>query len=424
MSLFANWSNLSLMAARLLPLRISLGAAAIRALRCCKGQDLFVDLGQNLRSMTRGQVLSTSLALAAFWRRYLPPECRRLGILLPPGSMPAVLHLAAILAGRVPVHLPIAYLGNPVTRNNLLARNGIQTVISSRTLFPEHSLPSGWTDLREVISRVGFADKLFARLSQKILPSSVIIRHLKLQEVDPTREAVAYADKTTSRLVSLSHLNLLATVQQIDSTLALLPGERILVDNTLTSIPALTFGLWYPCLKRNTVLFRSLSARKIDPVIVLCDQEPEAVLLSRDLRDQLIGSPLQLPASIRIFLDFLTEALSPEQTAHLEASGATCCFGYAPPGFGAIVSMCSLDPDSMVPPGTAGQLLPGLSARLVSPDGNPLEANEGTKGILCVQGCSIPGNPDLVIEGVPHHRLDVRAQFDRHGFLTLCGNAL
>lgn len=404
----------------------SLGAAAIRGLRQHGTVDLFVDLGQNLRRLNHREALHNSLALAALWRERLPANHRRLGILLPPGAMPALLHLAAVLAGRVPVHLPLSFLHDASARERFLAKHEIHTVFSSRTLFPEPSLPPGWIDLREAISAVGFARKLLARLSQRLLPPSLSIRRLGLHQIDRDAEAVAYADELTGQLVSLSHRNLLATVHQIDSTLLILPGDRILIDASFCSIQTLALGLWYPCLNRNTALFRSLSARKIDPAFLLQDQKPQVVLLSQELTTQLLSSTGPLPPSIRIFLSFSPAA--PEQIVRLESAGAACCTGYAPPGFGAIVSVNTTDPNSMIPhhlpqtgnqPGTAGRLMPGLSARLVSAEGAALEPAEDVEGVLAVRGASIPGNPGFLIEGIPHHRLDVLAQFDRQGFLTL-----
>lgn len=408
-------------------LRESLGAAAIRNLRRRGAAKLFVDLGQNLRRLSRREALTTSLALASQWREQLPPDVRRLGILLPQGSMPTLLHLAAVLAGRVPVHLPLSFLQDAASRDRFLKEHEIRTVVSSQALFPEQALPSGWIDLRQAISQVGMMRKLLARAGQRLLPAFLAIRRLGLGCVDRNREAVCYADETTGQLISLSHLNLLAAVHQIDSTLVLLPGDRVLVDATFTSLPALVFGLWYPCLNRNQVLFRSLLARKLDPVVILQDQKPEAVLLSPELLSQLAGSAAALPRGIRIFLDFFSASPDPARAERFGSAGAEYCIGYAPPALGAIVSMNTADPDSMIPhhvpqtgnlTGTVGRLMPGVAARLLSPDGQPLPTTE-EPGYLVVCGSSLPGSADLTLDGQPYHRLPVRGQFDRQGFLTL-----
>lgn len=408
-------------------LRESLGAAAIRNLRRRGAAKLFTDLSQNLRRLSRREALTTSSALAGLWREQLPQEARRLGILLPQGSMPALLHLAAVLAGRVPVHLPLSFLQDAAARDRFLAEHGIGTVVSSQALFPEQTLPSGWIDLRQAISQVGMARKLLARAEQRLLPASLAIHRLGLDRLDRHQEAVCYADETTGRLVSLSHLNLLAAVHQIDSTLVLLPGDRVLVDATFTSQPALVFGLWYPCINRNQVLFRSLLARKLDPAVILQDQKPQAVLLSPELLAQLASSTAALPQGIRIFLDFFSAAPNPGPAERLSSTGAEYCIGYAPPALGAIVSMNTADPDSMIPhhvpqtgnlTGTVGRLMPGVAARLLAEDSQPLPTTEES-GFLAVRGSSVPGTADLTIDGEPYHRLPVRGQFDRQGFLTL-----
>lgn len=413
-------------------LHTTLGAAAIRGMRKHGARDLFVDLGQNLRRLTHRKALTTSLALAMLWRRQLPGETRRVGILLPPGALPALLHLATVFSGRVPVHLPLSFLQQPSARDAFLERHDIRLVLSSKALFPDQALPPGWLDMRQAVSQAGFLTKMAARLSQRFLPPFLVIRALNLHRAGQQDEAVAYADEQTGTLVSLSHLNLLSSVQQIDSTLVLLPGDRILVDSTCPSFPALLFGLWHPCLQKNTVLFRSLSARKIDPSLLLDDQQPQAVLLSPTFAGELLASAGEPPSSTRIFLDFSTGPCPAELPARLESAGGSYCRGFAPPGLGAIVSLNTADPNSPIPhhlpqtgnlPGSVGRLLPGLSARLLDATAQPLPPGAAEPGLLALRGSSLPGTPDVEIDGWPHHRLDVQARFDRQGFLTLAPEA-
>ncbi|MEM0968905.1 MAG: hypothetical protein AAGJ31_06120, partial [Verrucomicrobiota bacterium] len=401
-----------------------LAHTAIRALRRESSHPLFTELGKNPRQLTRRSALVTALSLRRHLRDPELPE--RIGILLPPGSMPAVFHLALILAGKVPVHLPLSLLGREPERTSLLRDLGLTHILSSRALFLEQPYPDTWLDLRQTIASVTLADTLISRLEATWAPPSLLTPSLPKDQRDD--EALGYVEETTLLPVFLSQRNILASIYQIDSMLMSLPQDRILIDDTFTSAPPLWFGIWVPILKENTALFRSLKARQVDPATLLRDQAPDMVLLSEDLREHLLSQASAWPTErIRLILDFLPLRLSERDRESLTTDPCEYCVGLAPSGCGAILSANTKDPNSMIPshlpqtgnrPGTVGRLMPGVSVRIQGPQQEPLPLWE--TGTLLVRGSSLPASlPSEDYQEHSFHRLPIEGSFDRGGFLTI-----
>jgi acyl-[acyl-carrier-protein]-phospholipid O-acyltransferase/long-chain-fatty-acid--[acyl-carrier-protein] ligase len=399
-------------------LRLTLGQALIRSLRKGRPAELLVDLGNQRRAFSPRQVAGSAVALARAWQRAWPSgEPARVGVLLPPGAMSGLVHAAVVLAGRVPVTLPLRLLTLPEPeRRALLERHGIGRIVSSRVLFTETPFPEPGTDFRETVGGIGAGAQAVSRVAVAALPAGAWDGVLGLAGPDPDDPAVGYLTESLE-LVLRTHRQVIAEVEQIDSSLIVLPDDRVLVQSNFTTPAAQVFGLWHPLLKRAAVLYRTLAARSVDLGAILADQEPRLVLVDAEMHPELgrlaagAGS-----GPVRVWLDFGPEPLAAEVAARLDGESSDYCVGYAPEGLGTILAMNTSDPNSMIPEhlpqignrvGSLGRLLPGFAARLIR-DGQEVSLFE--TGELQVSGVSLPSG---------WHAAGIRGTFDREGFFTV-----
>ncbi len=416
-------------------LQMSLGEAVVRGLKRRKNRDVLIEIGKRRRELSRAVVLASASSLAGRWRRDWPDDWRRVGILLPAGALTGLINVALVLARRVPVNLPLELVSDAARRDTLLAEHEIRCVISSRALFAgQGDLPEGFLDMSGEIAAINPFSKLGARLAARFEPSFGVVRRLNLRQQELEAEAAAYVTES-GRFVSLSHRNVLASVFQIDSSLVFLPGDQILLETTFNHASALFLGLWHPLIQRGQAVYRGLGSRDIPIRAILIDTQPQIVLLDPRLTSELIGpGGGDVSESVKVFLNPREHPLPPSQIELLEAHGAEFCEIFAPDELGAIVSMNTKDPNSMVPShlpqkgnrkGTVGRLMPGISARIVdSTGGQPQERKLWDEGSLVVRGSSFPAAAEHIeLNGETWISTGERGKFDRDGFLTLDGPA-
>ncbi len=403
-------------------LRTTLGAAIVESLKTSPSKEVLIDLGKNRRVFTRGATLSICLHLAKRWRRTLPKDHPRVGILLPPGAMNSVMNLAVVLARRVPVNLPIELLEDRTLRDRVLQQYDIDTVISSQVLFPDQAMPDGFLDMREELGNSG--ESLLGSLAARVQPSWLMSVRLGLGKPDGTDEALAFLSPTEDgyRLVSLSHRNVLASVFQVDSSLVFLPEDKVFLDSGLETITPSLLGLWHPVLKKGCAVYRSLAARQYPIHALLEQEEAQIVLLTPKLIEELLTDESAIPESIRVFLNFADEICPTDTIDRLETNRAEYCHGFASEKLGTIISMNTKDPNSMIPShlpqtgnrkGTVGRMMPGLGVRLKQGD-EVIKLSD--TGELQVRGCSISRNES---EEMDWHSTGVRATVDSDGFVTI-----
>jgi acyl-[acyl-carrier-protein]-phospholipid O-acyltransferase/long-chain-fatty-acid--[acyl-carrier-protein] ligase len=356
--------------------RRSLGQSILRALLRGGPKDQFIDLGRQVRTFSGRQLGALSFGLARTWREdWKGDATRRVGLLLPTGTMSTLFHAALVLAGRVPVCLPLRLLEMPPEeRNALLAKHGIQRIVSSKPLFSRNEFPELGVDFREALAQLDPLTQLGARAAFRMLPAPVLEAMLDLGDADLDAEAAAYLTDSF-HLVSRSHHGVVATVEQIDSALVVLPKDKILVQSPFHTADAQVFGLWHPLLEGSRALDRTPAAMTVDLPQLLQDQEPKIVLVDSAMQLELARVPPSAPCPVRVWLDFSETILAPEVAAHLGENGDAYCHGFAPEHLGVIVAMNTNDPNSMIPQhlpqfgnrkGTLGKPLPGFSPRSCS----------------------------------------------------------
>ncbi|MEM1296379.1 MAG: MFS transporter [Verrucomicrobiota bacterium] len=411
-------------------LKMSLGEAVVRGLKRRKREKLFVEIGKRRRELSRNTVFATASGLAKKWNSTWSDDQKRVAILLPAGAVTSLFNIALVLAKRVPVNLPLGYITQPDRCERMLKKQGIDLVISSKTLFPDRPMPEHFLDMGTEISRVNPLTKIFSRILSPLEPSCCLVRRFRLHRENLESEAIGFVTND-DQFVTLSHRNILASVFQIDSSLVFLPHDQIYLERTLNSVAASVLGLWHPTIQRGSTVFRGLGSRDTPVRSILLESQPQIILLDPTLtRNLLADSDDEISESIKVFLNHQHNSISKSEVELLESAGGEYCEMFAPDTLGAIVSMNTKDPTSMVPShlpqvgnreGTVGRLLPGVSARLMgSENGDPKLQKLWDHGELLVRGISFPKNEHRIeVEEREWVRTNARGTFDRDGFLTL-----
>lgn len=400
--------------------------------------NVYIEHGRERHVWPRRRFLASALALAARWRRTLPPESGRVGILLPSGPAAALMHLGVRLAGRVSVAVPLKMMEGGQLDVEWLERalrvHGLETVITSR-VFSEslvNLLASGspvrLLDMAEELTAVS-ARLLGERVLSWIEPSALTCLRFGFPRQHPEgqdKPAVAWIHDTSSAIVGdipitvLSQQNLLSQEAQLTSANFLASGECVFSEAQYHTVLGNVLSLWYPVLQRGTVVSRSFGA-KIDPgkfFTAVAADPVDAVVLTNMLRAQIRGGPDGVPWTGRPPARFFCfeSGLDAEMELSWEADlGLPICRGWAPEALGALVSLSLVDPHTDAightfqrgrKAGSQGLLLPGIAVRVEN------EKNKLTEpGVLHFSGPCFPSVPlpGVILEG----------SFDGEGFLTV-----
>ncbi|MEM7009861.1 MAG: MFS transporter [Verrucomicrobiota bacterium] len=406
-----------------------LAGELVKALKRKPGAPAWIELGRRRRVMKRSVVLANTVSLARVWRENWNEDRQRIGILLPPGSMPALFNIAAVLAGRTPVNLPLELATlDEVERQQLLNENRIDCVMTSVHLFQGGELPANHFDMTAEVLQIGAFARIRERIAARFEWSRITTRRLGAPS---NADAFAYLTRSDEdedyQLVTLSQRNLLASVYQIDSTLLFQPRDEIFLESSFDRLHAALLGLWHPVLKRGAAIYRGLSARQTPVSITLEEEEPQLVLLSPAMTEEILAGGQAPPESVRGLLDFSAGGLSDELMDRLEENGADYCRWADSDELGAMFTMSTTDPNSMIPEhteqtskkrGSIGRLMPGVSGKIVDAQGEIASLHE--EGRLFVKSAAFSADaPWSEIDGERWIDTGLPGHFDEDGFFIV-----
>lgn len=415
------------------PLGQPLALALTRALKRRPSKPAVIDLTGRRIALSRATVLATAEVIAHQWRleKGFAEDGERVGILLPHSSPALVLEAALVLSGRMPVVLPLTSAPAPAD----LERWGIRTVISServRKHLPDFPWPEGFIDMARAFREVSRGRLLFRWMAAYVEPLSIALRRRAraLRSSGPGREATdseapvaAYVSEKPDGghdLVTFSSRQVIANVEQISGANFFHRSEKILSEAPASTAEGNLFSLWYPLLSGSPVITVSLAAEDAT-VLAALDDEAVGVFLPGpgrwDAIENYAGEP---PEALRVVLNFDRIGVDgATRRAVADKLGATLAAGSAHGGLGVVVSMSMPDPDNPdgaahpqtgSKDGSAGRLVPGLSARIAAPGGAPAPLD--ARGQLRLRGASLPGQ-DAWLD------MHQTARFDREGFIFL-----
>jgi acyl-[acyl-carrier-protein]-phospholipid O-acyltransferase/long-chain-fatty-acid--[acyl-carrier-protein] ligase len=357
------------------------------------------------------------------------------GLLLPPSVPGALVNLAAVLMGKVPVNLN--YTASEQTLASCIRQCGIQTVLTSRLFLEKVKLnvPGQTLFLEDIAAKPRATEKLAALLGAWLMRAGWIERWLgreKRATLDDLATVIFSSGSTGDpKGVMLSHYNVGSNIEQIEQIFGL--NRRDGVVGVLPFFHSFGFAatLWLPAILAVRVVYHPnpLEAKVIGP------------LISQHALTFLIGTPtfLQLYmrgcspgdfGSLRVVMagaEKLPERLA---TAFEEQFGIRPLEGYGCTECSPVVAVNTHDFRSAgfrqigAKRGKIGHPLPGMSVRIVDPETSaPLPV--GQPGLLIVRGPNImqgylgqPGKTAEVLKDGWYVTGDIAA-IDEDGFLQI-----
>lgn len=248
---------------------VPLEKALIKSLKRGRRQPLFTEYGKSgIRRWSRAYTLGLATAMARRWMDKQEETGDRIGILLPPGPMTAVINVGLFLAGRTPVNLPFT-IDQKETEAvaKAIAPLGIRTVITSRAFMPHlmdfwHGDDGVFIDLKSVISAPGSALAAFERIRAFIEPAWLTCWRLDLNKRLKEREAVGMVAEPGDKPLFFTAQTLFRNARRVMSANFVQPDEVIFSESSMSLPEGLALGCWAPILGKGQVVCRSFSLRQ------------------------------------------------------------------------------------------------------------------------------------------------------------------
>jgi acyl-[acyl-carrier-protein]-phospholipid O-acyltransferase/long-chain-fatty-acid--[acyl-carrier-protein] ligase len=346
------------------------------------------------QALTFGRALVGSLLLAR-WLRQQHPQDAMVGLLLPASVGGALANIAVLLAGKVPVNLHCT--AGPEAMTAALTQCGIQTILTSRPFLHKAKIAacSGMVYLEDILQQLPSWQKVFAMLQARLLPSYLLQRlYTPRGQHANTLATVVFSSGSTGtpKGVMLSHHNVLSNIEGIAQVFSLTPRDRLLGSLPLFHSFGFTVTLWLPLITGCGVVYhpnptdakaigelaRTYQATMLISTPTFCGmylrQCPAETFAS--LRYAVVGAEKLRPALAQDFKDKYGVEL-------LEGYGCTEMAPVVAVNVPDVVHGTQRQLGHK--PGTVGQPIPGVVARVVHPEtGAPLPS--GTAGLLLVAG--------------------------------------
>ncbi|MBI4423801.1 MAG: MFS transporter [Elusimicrobia bacterium] len=381
-----------------------------------------------------GPALIQAWALGRALDRALPGG-ENAGLLLPPSVAGALANVGLSLAGRVPINLN--YTTSLEVVLQCADKAGIAKIATSRKVLQKLGWDLGERALfiEDAAAGISKAGAALAGLGLLGLPSWLAERWLAPKARGPLDRlaTVIFTSGSTGvpKGVMLTHANLLANLEGMAQVYQVRPDDRILGVLPFFHSFGYTVSLWFPLISGFGVVYHPnpLDARRIGE---LAEEHRVTFLL---------GTPTFLSAYLRRIEPGKLKSLryvvvGAEKLREDLARAFEERFAVAPlEGYGctelspvAAVNIPDVDRRGVrqkgSKPGTVGQPLPGVLARVVDPDtGAPRP--EGEPGLLLIKGPNVMkgylGDPEKTAEALRDGAYvtgDIAA-LDADGFLTI-----
>lgn len=373
------------------------------------------------RALSYDDIIRASFALgSALKAGTRADEC--VGVMLPTGAAGTLAFLALSAFGRIPTMLN--FTCGVAGLKSALRTAQVKRIVTARRLIEVAGLQeliAGLSDtqivyLEDVRKNLSLADKLTA-VAGKALPALLAARP------DPKKTAVILFTSGTEgepKGVALSHENILSNVAQVLSHVAVLPNDVMFNPLPIFHCFGLTGGTILPLIAGIKVISHP-SPLQPKEIVRRVGQFRATILLSTDtfINQYVRASDGDELTSLRMAVCG-AERLRDETRAFVRRKcGITLLEGYGVTETSPVVAVNQIETNR---PGTVGQLMPGMEARL-----EPVEGISGA-GRLFLRGPNImlgyikPDAPGKIVppEGGWHDTGDV-VTIDEQRFIAIRG---
>jgi acyl-[acyl-carrier-protein]-phospholipid O-acyltransferase/long-chain-fatty-acid--[acyl-carrier-protein] ligase len=351
----------------------------------------------NGTKLTYGNALLRALVLGRFLTQSIVKD-RYVGVLLPPTVPAAVVNLAIVLQGKIPVNLN--YTAGQAIIASSIEQCGIRHVVTSPKLLERFQIApdARFLMLEDVASRIRWSDKLSGLVRSRLLRLGrleALIPGLALADLDSIATVIFTSGSTGEpKGVVLSHRNILSNVVQIEEQVHLEPNEVLLgilpffhsFGNCVTIWTALALG------KKVVYHHNPLDARTIGK---LCQQHKVTLIAGtpsftrfyikscraeqfKTLTHLILGAEKLRPELYRDLSNWLD--IEP-----MEGYGTTELSPVVAVNVPRQVHLADGRTVHGNRPGSVGLPLPGTRLKTVDPD-TGLDLPFGAEGVLAVQG--------------------------------------
>ncbi len=387
-----------------------------------------VVIGDQLRGeKTYRDVVLAALVLGRVFRTY-PERC--VGLMLPASGTAAIVYLALLFAGKVPVM--VNWTAGERQLRHSLGAVGVERVLTAEALLTRlarlgldySGVGAELLPLERLGQEVGRLTKL-----QGAVRSRLSWRALRNAEVDDTAVILfTSGSESLPKAVPLTHGNLLANMRDYLSLMALREDERVL--GILP--PFHSFGLAGTivmplCNGLRTVYHANPTEGAQIARIVEAYRATFALLTPTFLSNIIDAAPEGALASLRTVITGAEKC--PESL--FERFRAACPDGRLIEGYG--ITECAPvvsanDPDHPVP-GTIGKLMPSMSRAIVHPETGERIEGPGRSGRLLLRGPNVFGgylgrdtkSPFVELDGGQWYDTGDIVSEDENGVLTFKG---
>jgi acyl-[acyl-carrier-protein]-phospholipid O-acyltransferase / long-chain-fatty-acid--[acyl-carrier-protein] ligase len=365
------------------------------------------------QQLSRGRALTAALILA----RAIARRCRgeeMIGVMLPPSVGGALVNVAALTAGKIPVNLN--FTAGPDAIGEAIRQCDIKTIFTSRRFLSKISIEPGedMVFLEDLLGGVSRVAKLSALVQAALLPT-FLLRRLSDRGTRQTADSLAtviFSSGSTGvpKGVMLSHRNVLANIDSMSQVFWVTPQDRMIGVLPFFHSFGFTGTLWFPLLRQFGVAYH------MNPM----DAKTIGELTAAHRGTLLISTPTFCGAytrkctaaqfaTLRIAIVGAEKLREPIAASFREKFSVSLLEGYGCTEMSPVVSVNSPDVEDAGmrqqgwKSGTVGQPVPGVVAKIVDPDTGDGPLFEKT-GLLLVKGPNLMlgylGQPEKTAEAM------------------------
>jgi len=346
--------------------------------------------------LTYGKTLIASMLFA----RWVKTNCANqtmVGVILPASVAGALVNIAILLAGKVPVNLN--FTASKESIDSSAAQCKLKTIITSEAFLSKAGIEAmeGMVFVEAIRKSFGAREKFSTVLKALLVPASWLNRRaVKRQRADDLATVIFSSGSTgTPKGVMLSHHNIVANVEAISQVIQFSGADRIMGVLPLFHSFGFTGTLWLPLLAGFGAVYHPnpTDAKTIGETIqkfkaTLLISTPTFYLgyLRRCSKEQF--------SSLRYLIAGAEKLREQIAKAYEEKFGLTILEGYGCTELAPVVSVNMPDVlDGTVKqvshkPGTVGQPIPGVAVKIVDPEsGQPMAVGE--EGLLLIKGPNV-----------------------------------
>jgi acyl-[acyl-carrier-protein]-phospholipid O-acyltransferase/long-chain-fatty-acid--[acyl-carrier-protein] ligase len=362
-------------------LAVPVEVTLLRALKKRPWRVAMVEYARGPRCLKRSSVFASALELGKRWRRSLPIDQPRIGVVLPNSSTSVLINLGLRLAGRVPVNIALEKTFSEEAMKEAMDASGIRTVISTpklQELLTTHYWPDTVLDMSQEL-RFSTTGLWFSRLKAWLWPWFLDWRLAKTSKTKHDSKAPAVAwladDAGEPQLTEISHRDLLANIEKMRNVNVYRDGDVFYGEPHFASAQGTILSLWYPLLRGMPAVMIPASADATKLRVAIAAEGITWMIADTFALHHLTqGGALPDPSPVRVIQTF--RAIEPEELQKLAAATELqVCKCSASNTLGGLLGVSMPDPNADTvtarhQPGAlenaVGRLLPGTTARVLA----------------------------------------------------------